>query len=168
MTTNKIFQFSSRCLASKIGNHLSPSSTLATTTCESTTQQPQFQLQEETSMNTKSSSFLAFPYKYFPNGLWNRTLPCQHSICLHVYNVWTRGLHTTTGANDGTKAETLGKITPKFYLAFTCKVCGERVKKTISRQAYEKGVVIVKCQGCSNNHLIADNLDWFKGAAAGK
>ncbi|XP_072045502.1 uncharacterized protein [Amphiura filiformis] len=91
-----------------------------------------------------------------------------------LQNPWVnsiRNVHTKNrlcSSKDGGEAEeskpdTLGQMDkPKFYLAFTCKVCGERVKKTISRHSYEKGVVIVKCQGCNNNHLIADNLGWFQ------
>ncbi|KAJ3100321.1 hypothetical protein HDU97_002361 [Phlyctochytrium planicorne] len=31
----------------------------------------------------------------------------------------------------------------------------------MTKQAYEKGVVIIQCDGCKNRHLIADHLGWF-------
>lgn len=60
-----------------------------------------------------------------------------------------------------TKTATLGKIEPKLFLAFTCKICNTRVEKHISKVAHTRGVVIVTCDGCKENHLIADNLGWF-------
>lgn len=33
--------------------------------------------------------------------------------------------------------------------------------KTFCKESYEKGVVVVRCGGCNNLHLIADNLGWF-------
>lgn len=50
------------------------------------------------------------------------------------------------------------KQSPKMLISFTCKVCQHRSHKSFTKQSYEKGVVIIKCDGCSNNHLIADNL----------
>lgn len=32
----------------------------------------------------------------------------------------------------------------------------------MSKQAYEHGVVIMRCSGCQANHLVADHLGWIK------
>ncbi|CAK7325436.1 unnamed protein product [Dovyalis caffra] len=46
-------------------------------------------------------------------------------------------------------------------MIFTCKVCETRSVKTVSRESYENGVVVARCGGCNNLHLIADHLGWF-------
>jgi len=45
---------------------------------------------------------------------------------------------------------------------FTCNVCQNRQARTFSKDAYEVGVVLIRCEGCDNLHLIADNLGWFR------
>ncbi|KAI3917099.1 hypothetical protein MKX01_003548 [Papaver californicum] len=55
------------------------------------------------------------------------------------------------------------KTTARHDLAmvFTCKVCETRSVKTASRESYDKGVVVARCDGCNNFHLIADRLGIF-------
>ncbi|CAB3382267.1 Hypothetical predicted protein [Cloeon dipterum] len=60
------------------------------------------------------------------------------------------------------KGVPLGKLEGRFNLIYTCGVCSHRNSHFISKHAYEKGVVIVTCEGCKNRHLIADHLGWFQ------
>ena len=47
-------------------------------------------------------------------------------------------------------------------IMFTCNVCQHRQGRTFSKDAYELGVVLIRCEGCDSLHLIADNLGWFR------
>jgi len=59
------------------------------------------------------------------------------------------------------KGATLGD-TNRYVLMCTCNVCQNKIIKTFTKKAYHNGVVIVVCEKCDNNHLIADNLGWFR------
>ena len=73
---------------------------------------------------------------------------------------------TSTVGDDGDRvalpgfpgSQTGGK---KLAIVFTCGVCGTRAAKQFTERAYTHGVVLVKCPGCGNQHLIADNLSMF-------
>lgn len=45
---------------------------------------------------------------------------------------------------------------------FTCRVCETRSAKKISKKSYESGVVVCRCAGCNNLHLICDHIGIFE------
>ncbi|KAL7672867.1 hypothetical protein ACOME3_007746 [Neoechinorhynchus agilis] len=49
-------------------------------------------------------------------------------------------------------------------ITYTCKKCDRPNSAIFSRLSFEKGIVIVRCEGCRNLHLIADHLSWFPDA----
>jgi flavoprotein len=49
-----------------------------------------------------------------------------------------------------------------MLMAFTCSKCETKQARTFSKESYEQGVVLLRCEGCDNLHLIADNLGWFR------
>lgn len=65
----------------------------------------------------------------------------------------------TVKSNEETQPES--GTSAKMQIIFTCTVCNTRNSRRFSKISYEKGIVIIECDGCSNNHLIADNLGWF-------
>jgi len=78
-----------------------------------------------------------------------------------------------TQALDGHKDATTSEHSPsaipgaqvggrKLAIVYTCTICNTRSAKQFTEQAYRHGVVLVRCPGCQNLHLIADRLGFFE------
>lgn len=68
---------------------------------------------------------------------------------------------TISEASQEVQREFYENTDAELCLTYNCKVCSRRNSKTISRLAYLKGVVIVRCDQCESTELVADNVKWF-------
>ncbi|CAF1475754.1 unnamed protein product [Adineta steineri] len=88
-------------------------------------------------------------------------------VITHHYRYFLRNISSQSNGNIQQSRIPLadinqGEESKRMGVQFRCKVCNHTLQKTFTRQSYEKGVVIIRCDSCTNLHLIADNLGWFK------
>jgi protein import protein ZIM17 len=76
-----------------------------------------------------------------------------------IESSYTRGSVSILDNIKGAKNHDRGEL---YVLMFTCTKCDTRSIRSFTKVAYHEGVVLIKCEGCQNVHLIADNLGWFE------
>ncbi|XP_060852833.1 DNL-type zinc finger protein-like [Rhopalosiphum padi] len=83
-------------------------------------------------------------------------------ITIHSPSVYQTRLYASLpSVQNNCEKQSENEPTGKMQINFTCTVCNTKNSRRFSKLSYEKGIVIVECDGCKNNHLIADNLGWF-------
>ncbi|CAK8573144.1 unnamed protein product [Lathyrus sativus] len=114
-------------------------------------------------------------YGFLKRGVSTQTNPNKH-VCEDVENNEVDALKSSANSDNVPTSMSITensaikfsansnlKTSSRHDLAmiFTCKVCETRSIKTVCRESYEKGVVVARCGGCNNLHLLADHLGWF-------
>lgn len=97
-------------------------------------------------------------------GLFGRLSRNSHQNSLRSFRAYSSAsdLSSFGDSSSSSPSSPSSKTLPeRILIGFTCKVCNHRTHRTLSKVAYTRGVVLIECPGCSNRHLIADNLGWF-------
>lgn len=96
----------------------------------------------------------------------NNTIPEKKSACHSSVDQFTSDSHLYEDTLESAITSIRSHTDPssRFLLGYTCRICTHRSYKSISKLAYEKGLVMVLCKKCSNKHLIVDHIGWFKHA----
>lgn len=119
---------------------------------------------------TAGESLLGVPRPHkWGNKAWFSTSRDDDGRDYYVPTFADDSLDETTGHMATTEDEAVSIAIPgsqtggrKLVIVFTCAVCDARSAKQFTERAYNHGVVIVRCPGCSNLHLIADRLGYFQ------
>ncbi|KAL3650004.1 hypothetical protein CASFOL_006407 [Castilleja foliolosa] len=56
------------------------------------------------------------------------------------------------------KSNLIPSVKQDHAVIFSCKPCNARSVKIVCRDSYDKGVVVARCDGCNDLHLIVDRL----------
>src|SRR5687767_14051407 len=99
--------------------------------------QNKFRIQCPIPTKSLQSSFIHSTRNSFKNK--SITLSNSHSDSSHSHT------NTQTSSSDTSSATSQHYTNARLLIAFTCKVCSLRSTKTMSRHAYDHGVVIIQC-----------------------